>query len=126
MSSSPWNNATGTLICVDRVDRRPLPPHDGIGADQAGLVSRLELVAVTHEHLDVGDAVVRRTGSERVSERKRRKGRVATGAPAADGEPVAVDLADRCQVFGSRDGVVDIDDAPLPFELLPVLPTESG
>ena len=83
-------------------------------------------MAVAHEHLDVGDAVVRRAGREDVAKRQRRKGRVSAGAATAYRKTIAVDLSDRSQVLGGCDRVVDVRDTPVAFELRAIGPAEAG
>lgn len=83
-------------------------------------------MAIAHEHLDVRDAVERRSRAECVPEREGCECGVAAGAATACRTPIPICFSDRGQILGSCNGVVDVDDAPFTVELLAVLPPEAG
>src|SRR4029077_4486536 len=112
---------------LDRVDRRPLAIDVPIlrpRAQQALVVHRLELVRVAVKDFQVADAEMARPGFEEICGGQGSQDRVAAGAPAGDRHTVTVDQATFDQVAGPVDGVVDVDDAPLAVEALPVLTAE--
>ena len=108
---------TGELVGV--VDGRALAVESRrfrIGPDEAVEVTRLELVGVGGQALEVGDAVVAGAGLEDIVERERAQRGVAAGAAAADG--TAGRRRPRRARRGMRagDAVVDVDDAPRALE----------
>ena len=64
-----------------------------IGTDQSIEIARLELVRVPCERFQIADAVMAGAGFEDVTERQRAERRIAAGAAASDGKPVAVDFS---------------------------------
>ena len=91
--------------------------------------SRLELVRVGGEHLEVADAVVARAGLEDILEGQAREGGVAARAAAADGHPLSVDQALASQEQRGVAAVVNVHHAPRGHWLrqpLPVLLAKAG
>src|SRR5207237_627502 len=78
----------------------------GAGTDEVLQVSRLELVGLADEALQIGEPEVVRPGGEEVSERDRRERRVPAGARAPDRHPGGVDVAAVDEELGARHAVV--------------------
>ena len=109
--------------------RRALAVDGGrlrIGADQALVVVRLELVAVGVEQLEVADPEEADARREHIAEGQCRQRRVAACASALDGQPVGVDIATLDEVPRGRHAIVDIDDAPLSVEAAAVFTSVAG
>ena len=64
------------------------------------------------QRFEIADAVVAGTGSEDVAKCERAERRVAAGAAAAYGQPIAVNFAALREIARALDAVIDIDDAP--------------
>src|SRR5918994_2173010 len=110
-------------------DQRPLDVEVAagrIGADEPVEVAALELERLGGQRLEVGDAEVARTGGERVAERQRRQGGVATGRATPDAQPVGVDPPLVGQPAGGGDAVVEVDDTPGAPQLLAVVAAVAG
>src|SRR6202165_5059178 len=120
----PLEEDHGRRDPIDGVDRRALAIDVSIlrpPAQEALVVHGLELVRVFVKHLQVADAEMARPGFEEIRGGQGSQHGVAAGAPTGDRHPVAVDQATFDQVAGTVDGVIDVDDAPLAVEPLPVL-----
>src|SRR5262249_57367188 len=72
------------------------------------------------------DAVMSRTALKEGAEGRRRQGRVAAGAAAADDASLAVDLPSRCEELRAGDAIVDVDHAPIQLQTVAVGAAESG
>ena len=109
---------------VGEVDRAPRAVGLlGLGPrpDHRVLVPALELVRVAlGERHEVGDPEVRGARREHIGERQRADHDVAAGAAAANEEPLAVDVAPVDQEPRGVHAVLQVDDAPLAVQPLPV------
>src|SRR3990170_1039447 len=115
---------------VDEMDRAALAvrlDRLGVRADERVLVLQLELVRLSPaELLEVGDAEVRRTRGEHVREGNGADSRVAAGAATRDQQTIRVGFASVDEVARRIHTVLEIDDAPLAVEALPVRASVAG
>ena len=86
----------------------------------------LELVSEARQRLHISHAEVRGTRGEDIVERQGRQRRIATGARAANGQPIRIGIATLDQEIGRGDAVVDVVDAPHPVEATHVFPPVAG
>ena len=106
---------------VDRAPRAVRLLRLGPRPDHRVLVPALELVRVAlGERHEVGDPEVGGARREHVGEGQRADHDVAAGAAAAHEEPPAVDVAPVDQEPGGVHAVLQVDDAPLAVQPLPV------
>jgi hypothetical protein len=83
-------------------------------------------VRLLRQQLQIGHAEVARAGPEEVGEGERGERRVASGAAAADRQPLAVGQPLLGQVAGGVGAVLDIDDAPVALQPLAVGAAVAG
>src|SRR5947207_5125971 len=108
---------------VGEVDRRARAVHVSalrIRADQRVAVVRLELMRLLHEQLEVGDPVVARARVVEVALGQRQQHGETSRRPSGDGDAIGVDESLLHEMARCVDAVVDVDDAPVAVEALPV------
>src|SRR5215212_51019 len=93
-----------------------------VGSDQAVEITRLELVGLPRQGLDVADAEMARAGGERIPERERAERCVAACAAAGDHQPLSVHEPAPGEVNRPVGAVVDVDDTPHALEPTAVFP----
>src|SRR5207253_9698166 len=98
-----------------------------IRSDQRVEITRLKLVRVRCERLDVGDAVVADAGGERLRlEGERAEYDIPAGAPALHPGAVGVGVALLREVPRGGNAVLPVDLPPAPVERAPVRAAEAG
>src|SRR6516165_9215791 len=97
-----------------------------IGSNEPIEIARFELVGIARERSRVAHAVVACAALEEIPKHERRKRRVASGAAAGNDDALVVDGALAGQEFRAVDAVIDVDDAPVSIEPLPIGAAETG
>src|SRR5438477_79271 len=92
----------------------------GIWTDQGLAGVRFELVRLLDDKLEVADPVVARAGVVEVAPGERQQSGETAGRAARDRDPARVGETLVDQMARSVDAIVDVDDAPVPVESLPV------
>src|SRR5438034_10480689 len=91
-----------------------------IGSDQPVEISRLKLVSVLHERLQVADPEIAGTGLEEIPKSQSAHGGIATSTPSFYGDTIPIHLSILDEMTRAVDAVVNVNHAPLSVKAFPV------
>src|SRR5262249_52648754 len=92
----------------------------GKRSDEALFISRFELMRVVHQRLQISHTEIAGAGSKDIIKNKREWGFIPAGAAAAYGHKLAVHIAAVFEISRGIDAILDIDNAPIPFQPLAI------